>query len=85
MILNCYSIYDVNMGYLAPVVQDNDAVAMRNFENACCDKSSIFHTHCGDFLLFCVGSFDTSTGDLVACEPRKICHASDFVVNLRED
>ena len=41
---NVYSILDVNVGYGMPVVQDNDAVAMRNFENACSDKSSIFYT-----------------------------------------
>ena len=79
-----YSILDVNVGYGMPIVQDNDAVAMRNFQNAASDKSSVFYTHSSDFSLWCVGTFDTSSGELEPCPARKICNAYDFV-NMREE
>ena len=79
MVYNLYSILDVNVGYGMPVAQDNDAVAMRNFENACCDKSSIFATHSADFSLWCIGTFDTTSGIVESCPERKICNAFDFV------
>ena len=82
MVYNVYSVLDVNVGYGVPVVQDNDAVAMRSFENGCLDKSSVWHTHSGDFHLHCIGTFNTDSGELVPCPPRKICSAFDFV-NMR--
>ena len=83
MLYNVYSVLDVNVGYGVPIVQDNDAVAMRSFENGCVDRSSIWHTHCSDFSLWCVGTFETSTGILEPCTPRKICSAFDFVSALK--
>jgi len=85
MVKNLYSILDVNVGYGMPLVQDNDAVAMRNFENACSDKSSIFSTHSADFSLWCVGTFDSDTGELESTPPRKICNAYDFVSHLNDN
>ena len=82
MVKNLYSILDVNVGYGMPLVQDNDAVAMRNFENVCCDRSSVFATHSADFSLWCIGTFDTGTGELESLPARKICSAYDFV-NMR--
>ena len=82
---NMYSILDVNVGYGMPVSQDNDAVAMRNFQNACSDKSSVFATHSADFSLYCIGTYDTDTGELESLPPRKICAAYDFVSRLNND
>ena len=85
MVYNVYSVLDVNVGYGVPIVQDNDAVAMRSFENGCMDKSSVWHTHSADFSLFCIGTFDTSSGEISSCAPRKICSAYDFVVIERNE
>lgn len=82
MIKKLYSILDVNLGFGMPLVQDNDAVAMRNFENACSDKSSVFSTHSSDFSLWLVGTFDTDTGIVESCPQEKICSAYDFVSRL---
>lgn len=84
MVKNMYSILDVNVGYGMPLMQDNDAVAMRNFENACSDKSSVFATHSSDFSLWCIGTFDSDTGVLESCLPRKICNAYDFVSRIND-
>lgn len=85
MIYKVYSILDVNVGYGMPVVQDNHAVAMRNFENACCDKSSVFATHSADFSLWCIGTFDSDSGIMESAAPEKICNAYDFVSRLNDN
>lgn len=79
MIYNVYSVLDVSVGYGVPVVQDNDAVAMRSFENGCSDPGSVWHTHPADFYLHRIGTFDTSTGELSSCKPARVCSALDFV------
>lgn len=83
MLYNVYSVLDVNVGYGVPIVQDNDAVAMRNFENGCTDTSSVWYTHPSDFSLMCIGSFDSSTGEISPCSIRKICSAFDFVARMK--
>lgn len=87
MVYGVYSVRDINVGYGVPVVQENDAVAMRTFENGITDKRSVWYTHCADFCLERIGSFDTNTGELVAESPTRICAASDFVNMMkgRED
>lgn len=77
-----YSVLDVNLGYGMPVVQENDAVAMRNFDNVCRDVNSVYHTHPSDFTLHCIGYFDSHTGVLEAAEHRRVCSALDFVGTL---
>lgn len=79
MIYGIYSVYDVNVGYGVPVTQENDAVAMRTFNNGCSDKRSVWYTHSADFCLDRIGHFDTSTGELVPEPPTRLCCASDFV------
>lgn len=83
MIYGVYSVRDVNVGYGVPVTQENDAVAMRTFENGCSDKRSVWYTHCSDFHLERIGSFNTDTGELVAEPPTRICSASDFVSMMK--
>lgn len=83
MVYNVYSVLDINVGYGMPVVQDNDAVAMRSFENGCCDKSSVWYTHCSDFSLMHIGTYDTDTGVLSSSPARKICNAYDFVRTMK--
>lgn len=83
MVYDVYSILDVNVGYGAPMCHDNDAVAMRFFENAVSDKRSIWFTHCADFSLMCIGTYDTSTGELTPTPIRKVCSAFDFVSRMK--
>lgn len=85
MVYGVYSVYDVNVGYGVPVVQENDAVAMRTFENGCSDKRSVWYTHCSDFILQRIGSFDSATGELVCESPTRICSAADFVSMMKGD
>lgn len=83
MVYNVYSVLDVNVGYSAPICHDNDAVAMRFFENACSDKHSIWYTHSSDFSLMRIGTFDTGTGEFTSTPVAKVCNAFDFVSRMK--
>lgn len=85
MVYSMYSVLDANIGYGMPICQENDAVAMRSFENACSQLGSIYNTHPGDFTLYYVGTFDTSSGVLEFEEHRRVCSALDFVGNLNNE
>lgn len=66
MILKSYSVYDNKaVAFLPPFFMFNDAVACRAFSDAVNDPSHQFHKNPTDYNLFCVGSFDDSTGVLV--------------------
>lgn len=83
MKFNVYSVLDSCSGYGVPIIQDNDAVAMRSFENGCIDRTSVWHTHASDFSLMRVGSFDTTTGLLTAEDPVRLVTAFDIVNHMK--
>lgn len=64
MIYGIYSIRDSKTGFLPITVDINDASAMRNFEHAAQNNSSLFFTHSCDYDLCRLGSFDTDTGEI---------------------
>lgn len=64
-----YSIRDSKTGFMAPTVEVNDQVALRNFSHAIMQSESILFTHAGDFELFKVGEFDSDTGYVDAIVP----------------
>lgn len=68
MIVNVYCIRDVKTGFLTPTFEVNDAVAMRNFSHAVQNSDSILFSHCKDFDLYKVGTFDSDSGRLMPIE-----------------
>lgn len=62
MIFGVYSIRDRLTGYSQPTIDQNDAVAMRNFRHAFMNWQSIYHSHPGDFELCKLGMFDSDSG-----------------------
>lgn len=62
MILGMYSIKDAKTGYMTPVLEQNDAAALRNFSHAVNQPDSIMHDCPNDFALYKVGYFDTDKG-----------------------
>lgn len=59
-----YAVYDKKTGFMRPVFETSDGVAIRNFENAVLgDTSTIFHTHPVDFSLSRLGFWESETGD----------------------
>lgn len=78
MRLSLYSMHDVHTGFLSPSPADNDAVAMRNFRHAMLNKDSLLYSHPADYRLYCLGDYDTVTGELFAVNPRLVCTGLDF-------
>lgn len=64
MILGVYAMRDVHTGFMTPTVEQNDAVAMRNFEHAVL-SGGVLATHSADFALCRIGSYNTDDGALI--------------------
>lgn len=70
--MNVYAIYDDKAeAYLQPWFAVNNAVALRNFQQAANDQSSQFNKHATDYTLFQIGEFDETTGRITPLETLK--------------
>lgn len=78
MITHVYCMHDAAIGFLHPVVDQNDAMAMRHFQAACQDSPEM-KIKPEDFTLYCIGSFDSETGVITGSPAELICSATDFV------
>ena len=58
-----YSIFDSAAGvFTAPTIDISDASAVRSFQQAIANPSSIMNFKPSDFFLYQVGTFDVETG-----------------------
>lgn len=64
MIYGVYAIKDSKTTFMPPTVDYNDATAIRNFSHACNQSDSLMRSHCQDFTLYRIGSFDDESGAL---------------------
>ena len=66
MKLNYYTIYDkVSDSYgERPFLAPNDATAMRSIKNTQRNDKQ-FNINADDYALYCVGSYDNTTGDML--------------------
>lgn len=81
MIYRMYSILDNLSGFMTPVLEQNDAIAMRNFQMACESQQaqSLMSFKPSDFMLYHIADFDTSTGIVKNVSPLElVCSGSDF-------
>lgn len=77
MKMQIYSVRDVNVGFNQPFVEVNDDVATRGFGYAV-NNSDIMGFAPKDFDLYCVGSFDTSSGVIEPVSPAiLVIHGSE--------
>lgn len=67
-----YVLRDIKTGYLGLTLDQNDAAAMRNFEHAMSKPESLMNSHPEDFSLYCLGVYDSETGDIKATDKRLI-------------
>lgn len=64
MIQKVFSVYDSKAeAFLLPIYAATTAVAIRMFGAACNDPKTDFARYAGDYTLFEVGTWDTTTGD----------------------
>lgn len=82
MIFQMYSIRDHLTGFMTPVLEQNDAAALRNFTMAC-DKakssSTLMAWRPSDFALFRIASFDSLSGELIPESPAVLICNGDSV------
>ena len=76
-----YSIKDAKTGFMTPVVEQNDAAALRNFSHAVNQSESIMYDSPNDFSLFKVSDFDTDAGILAIPSPILVADASEVLRN----
>lgn len=63
MIYGVYSIYDQAAGFFtSPTLDISDASAIRSFEQAMANPSSLMNFRPVDFAIYKVGTFDVETG-----------------------
>ena len=76
-----YCIKDAKTGFMTPVVEQNDAAALRNFSHAVNQSESIMNDSPNDFSLFKVADFDTDAGILAISSPTLVADASEGLRN----
>ena len=74
MIFSLYSIQDGLTGFSSPTPHNNDAAAMRAFAEAFKD---VYQPQ--DYSLWCIGQYNTDTGEIIPDVPVIVCRATDFV------
>lgn len=71
---NLYAIKDEKVGFLTPILEENDNVAIRNFTYTLCDSKNICNFAKSDFNLYYLGTFNTDNGMFAQDEiPKLIC------------
>lgn len=78
-----YSIKDAKTGFMTPVLEQGDPVALRNFAHAVNQLDSIMYDCPNDFSLFKVANFDTDKGVVPVTSPILIVDASEVLRNER--
>lgn len=64
-----YSIRDVKTGFMTPVMESNDAAAVRNFYHSVQNSDGILYTFAQDFTLYRIADFDVETAQIVPLVP----------------
>ena len=84
-LLKLYSMYDRKSGqYSQPFLQSNNATASRYFTYMCAlDVNKMI---VGDLELYCIGTYDVCTGEIVPeIKPVFICNSGEEVINNEEE
>ena len=76
-----YCVKDAKTGFMTPVVEQNDAAALRNFSHAVNQFDSIMHDSPNDFSIFKVADFDTDSGIIAIPNPILVADASEVLRN----
>lgn len=69
MLYGVYSIRDAKTGFMTPTIDSNDASATRNFFHAIVNSETVLRTYSADFDLYCLGHFDSDSGQLTPQTP----------------
>nr|USL90263.1 MAG: DNA binding protein [Microviridae sp.] len=79
MIKGVYSMFDVCQGFLTPIFEDNDALALRNFSFAMQSANTLYRFRPTDFSFYKLGTFDTHDGTFELISPAELVARGDSV------
>lgn len=66
--MKLYAIKDVKVGFMSPVMRDNDELIKRDFINVFRDeKPNQFNMNPEDFELYKIAEYDLKTGAITPC------------------
>lgn len=83
MKLKIYSIQDIKAGnFNNPLFAVNDLCACRSISNALADPATSLALDPADFILFCIGEFDSQSGVITPLDVPKLISP---VVNLKKE
>lgn len=78
MLLNAYTLHDVKAAsYSPPFFAAAHGLATRMVTELACDVSTTVGRHPADFTVYCVGRFDTVSGQVLPSEHRE--HIADVL------
>ena len=79
MIINIYAIKDAKAdAFLNPFFKPNDAMAERDFANACADENSMFARNPEDFQIYHIGEFDDESAEVKPSLVKLIASGIDY-------
>jgi len=82
MMLNAYSVYDNKaLQYHPPFFASTDGAATRMFSDLANDDQTTVGRHPGDYVLYCIGTYDDQKGGLTPIVPLR--HIMDAVALLK--
>ncbi len=75
-----YSIRDARIGFMTPILEENDASAIRGFQNAVIAGEGYFARFANEYDLYRVGEFDSESGQFENQIPDLLCSGASVSV-----
>lgn len=75
-----YSIRDARIGFMTPILEENDASAIRGFQNAVITGEGYFARFANEYDLYRVGQFDSESGQFENEIPVLLCSGASVSV-----
>lgn len=81
-----YSIYDEKAEmFNTPFFQQNDAIAIRSFNDLAADPQSLIYRHPEDYKLYEIGAFEDNNGLIVPIDPPRFIQNAQLNLHLEDD
>lgn len=82
MMLRVYSVFDRKaLSYANPFYAVNDASAVRIVSDAAGDDQTSLSRHPNDYVVYCIGEYNTDKGELVPYSP--LVHLVDVIALIK--
>lgn len=80
MIVKLFAVKDNASGvYDGPVPAQTEGIAMRNFTDMCNNPDTAIAKHPEDFSLWCVGTWNDATGEIISGQPECLARATSIL------